>query len=529
MHPSIEDLEDDNNSVIFRESHMELQLKPLMDNGDLASPLPSTPINGSAEARVTFNVGGVTFQTSEKTLLKQVNNKNFLLSNPRNLIKYYDERRKEYFFDRDPEVFRSILNYWRSGHLHLPSTMCGLQVEEELKFWGLKELDIEPCCWNNYNTWMQTIKALKKVERDRDPAYLHAGDILPPPPSTKYQRLKMLTWKILTDPSFSVIAQVYAYFSLAVVVLSIFSFCASTHKLFQISSPEGINATSLVPGNVSSTITPNNTFQSNNHSSHGSRVSKSGRMAQAHPALVIIDIFCLAIFTAEYLLRLACAKNRLKFVISVIAVLDLLAILPDYIEFIVNAAHSDMNAHHAIIDFMQFLRLMRAFRIFRLIRRVPGLWILMYTLKASFKELFLMLVFLLVGTLLFSSVIYFVDDPDVFISIPHGFWWAIVTMTTVGYGDMTPSTALGQVVGSVTAVCGVLIIGFTIPSLVNSFITYFNHIEFIVQKERLLSADAESKNRVQVQEETHTNSTGMYFEFPHHRADVITRSSSLKR
>ncbi|KAH9488605.1 Potassium voltage-gated channel protein egl-36 [Bulinus truncatus] len=517
MDGDIRDIEDDANSVIFRESAMHLQLRPLMSNGDAGSHVTSTLIPPHLPgSRVTFNVGGVVFQTSEATI-KKVANRNFQLANPQFLKNFYDERRKEYFFDRDPEVFRSVLNYWRSGHLHLPTTMCGPQIEAELSYWGLKEVDIQPCCWNNYNTWMQTINALKKVERDRDPAYLHADEPKaqhPVSPGSRYERFKSLTWSLLTDPSFSLLAQIYAYFSLVVVILSIFSFCASTHQFFQISTDHDTNNISRQDKeNLSDLLSPNATQIER-------AAPRSGRMAQVHRALLIIDIFCLAFFTVEYLLRLACAPQRLKFVISLIAVLDLLAIIPDYVEFIVEAVHTEEDYHHTIIDFMPFLRLMRAFRIFRLIRRVPGLWIMMYTLKASFKELSLMLVFLLVGTLLFSSVIFFVDDPSEFRSIPHGFWWAIITMTTVGYGDISPKTALGQVVGSITAVCGVLIIGFTIPSLVNSFITYFNHIEFIVQKERLQEAERKKRRDElsRVDNEVDFKETDM--EFPHRRADV---------
>ena len=251
------------------------------------------------------------------------------------------------------------------------------------------------------------------------------------------------------------------------------------------------NSTSAAPLRKTSilattTATPEPVFDEHWRDSFSSRI---------HPALFCIDIVCLVFFTVEYLVKFCCASPRCQFVTSITAVFDILAILPDYVELLLYCFFPEaLNQENTgIIDFMPFLRLMRAFRIFRLIRRVPGLWIMMYTLKASFKELSLMLIFLLVGTLLFASIIFFVDDPKVFTSIPHGFWWAIVTMTTVGYGDMAPVTAWGQLVGSVTAICGVLIVGFTIPSLVNNFITYYNHIEFVVQKERLLKILAEEE------------------------------------
>ena len=214
-----------------------------------------------------------------------------------------------------------------------------------------------------------------------------------------------------------------------------------------------------------------------------------------HPVLLYIDVICLVFFTLEYLLKLAIAPNRCRYVVRFNAVVDLLAILPDYVEILVNYCfQQSLGPGGSIItQAIPFFRLLRAFRIFRLVRRVPGLWIMLYTLRASFKELSLMLVVLLVGTLLFSSIVFFLDDPAVFKSIPHGFWWAIVTMTTVGYGDMSPKTLMGQVVGSVTAVCGVLIIGFTIPSLVNNFITFYQHVDFVVEKEKLMKATHEKE------------------------------------
>ena len=300
-----------------------------------------------------------------------------------------------------------------------------------------------------------------------------------------------------------VVFQIYAYVSLVFVLLAIFSFCASTHKLFDISdgssnlTNSGSENSQAININISAnhselyqkpttTSTPNINLQKHWQDSFSSRI---------HPALFFIDIICLVFFTVEYLVKFICASPRCQFVTSITAVIDLLAILPDYLELLLYLFAPELlvKENTGIIDFMPFLRLMRAFRIFRLIRRVPGLWIMMYTLRASFKELSLMLVFLLVGTLLFASIIFFVDDPKIFTSIPHGFWWAIVTMTTVGYGDMAPVTAWGQIVGSVTAICGVLIVGFTIPSLVNNFITYYNHIEFVVQKERLLKILAEEE------------------------------------
>lgn len=103
--------------------------------------------------------------------------------------------------------------------------------------------------------------------------------------------------------------------------------------------------------------------------------------------------------------------------------------------------------------------------------------ILMLALRASAKEIFLLLMLISIGTLIFSNLIYFAEfyNEDDFFSIPVGFWWAIVTMTTVGYGDKHPSTSWGYVVGAACAVSGILCTAIPIPIIANNFNIYYRH------------------------------------------------------
>lgn len=110
--------------------------------------------------RVVINVGGVRFETYRETLK--------LLSETRlaNLSKTnsdYDPVMNEFFFDRDPSSFSAILNYYRSGELHVPLDVCGNQFYEELCFWGIGERYIQPCCWTSYSIKRDCDEILKKV------------------------------------------------------------------------------------------------------------------------------------------------------------------------------------------------------------------------------------------------------------------------------------------------------------------------------------------------------------------------------
>lgn len=198
----------------------------------------------------------------------------------------------------------------------------------------------------------------------------------------------------------------------------------------------------------------------------------------AHPVLLVMDVACLCFFSLEYLTRFLCSPSKLNFLRALQNIVDFLAFAPDYIELLFGIINPHQTEGVAIMEMLFILRILRLFRIFRLIRHVPGLWILLYTLKASFNELMLMCVFLLIGMVVFATLVHFVEPQGTFSNIPVGFWWSVVTMTTVGYGDMYPQSAAGYVIGSCCAVAGLLMIAFTVPIIVSNFVLYYTHVQY---------------------------------------------------
>uniref|UniRef100_A0A915DYA0 Uncharacterized protein n=1 Tax=Ditylenchus dipsaci TaxID=166011 RepID=A0A915DYA0_9BILA len=166
----------------------------------------------------------------------------------------------------------------------------------------------------------------------------------------------------------------------------------------------------------------------------------------------VLDTACVIIFTVEYLLRLFSAPDRCKFMRSIMSVIDVVAILPYYVGL---GLQENKDVSGAFVT----LRVFRVFRVFKFSRHSQGLRILGYTLKSCASELGFLVFSLAMAIIIFATIMYYAEKkvPDTkFTSIPAAFWYTIVTLTTLGYGDFVPSTVMGKIVGGICSLSGVI-------------------------------------------------------------------------
>ncbi|XP_030230143.1 potassium voltage-gated channel subfamily A member 2 [Gadus morhua] len=385
--------------------------------------------------RVVINISGLRFETQLKTLSQFPET---LLGDPKKRMRYFDPLRNEYFFDRNRISFDAILYYYQSGgRLRRPVNVTLDIFSEEIRFYELGEEAIE--------LFREDEGFVKEEER--------------PLPENEFQRQ---VWLLFEYPESSGPARIIAIISVMVILISIVSFCLETLPVFRNDEDEG-HTTVFNPETNRTTHHYTSTYFTD--------------------PFFILETLCIIWFSFEFLVRLFACPSKAGFFGDIMNIIDIVAIIPYFITLateLMEKPEDGMAGQQAMsLAILRVIRLVRVFRIFKLSRHSKGLQILGQTLKASMRELGLLIFFLFIGVILFSSAVYFAeaDEPvSQFESIPDAFWWAVVSMTTVGYGDMVPTTIGGKIVGSLCAIAGVLTIALPVPVIVSNF-NYFYHRE----------------------------------------------------
>ena len=177
-------------------------------------------------------------------------------------------------------------------------------------------------------------------------------------------------------------------------------------------------------------------------------VDSVGAIHRRHAEVLYgLEWFFTLLFTGEYLLRLLIVERPLRYARSLYGIIDLLAVLPTYLSLVIT------GTQHLMV--IRLLRILRVFRLLKLTRYISESGLMVEALLRSRRKILVFMVFMLTLVTVFGALMYLIEGPDNgFTSIPIGMYWAIVTVATVGFGDIAPVTPLGRMVTSVLILIG---------------------------------------------------------------------------
>ncbi|KAI6183408.1 Potassium voltage-gated channel protein Shaker [Aphelenchoides bicaudatus] len=357
---------------------------------------------------VTINVSGMQYQTMDSTLRRFPDS---LLGNPNKRKRYFNSKTSEYFFDRHRPSFEAILHvYQTNGQVIRPESVPINLFLRELKFYEFNS-DVLANFWES--------EGYQKPEEELMP-------------EGHFQRK---VWATMEQPDSSFAARIIAIISISVIIISIVSFCLETLPDF--STNDDVDR-------------------------------------EWNSPFFWIEFGCCMWFSFELIVRLLSSPSKIIFLKSFLNILDFVAVVPFFVNLIWSSLSTASHDKSSSLSFsvLRIIRLVRVFRIFKLSRHSVGLQVLGKTFRASVQEFFLLIFFMIIALILFSSGIYFAEQSDKdtkFTSIPASFWFVMATITTVGFGDLVPTTVYGKIVGSCCSLIGVLTLALPVPIIVANF------------------------------------------------------------
>ncbi|XP_075952764.1 voltage-gated potassium channel regulatory subunit KCNG2-like [Anarhichas minor] len=357
----------------------------------------------------------------------------------------YDEMRNEFFFDRDPLAFRAILNFLAKGKLRLLREVCNVALHCELLYWGIDLEQMEPCCRHRVICTLEEVTAhQRKVDEWR-------GRRMAPRTLLVDGSLFHMLGEAMENPHSGLAGKVLAFLSVIMVVVTVLSLCIGT-----MSDQEQEEAV--------------------------------GKCSQRCRNLFVVESVCVAWFSLEFLVRFFHAESKLEFARGSLNIIDAAAILPYYVSLAVDLRDESVEdivaggGKSSLDKLGLILRVMRALRILyvmRLARHSLGLQTLGLTIQRSMTDFGLLLLFVCVAVALLSPLVHLAESElapngarspqHSFSSIPASYWWSIISVTTVGYGDMVPLSVPGQLTALLTILAGILILAFPSTSIFHTF------------------------------------------------------------
>ncbi|XP_055013373.1 potassium voltage-gated channel subfamily G member 2 [Boleophthalmus pectinirostris] len=465
--------------LFYKRAQLLLQPQPRLAVGD--------------ERAAIINVGGIKYRIPWTTLeefpltrlgkLRSCSSEQEIMD----LCDDYDGSRHEYFFDRSPSAFRTIVTFLSAGKLRLLREMCALSFQEELLYWGVEEDNLDWCCLRKLHLRQEEYKEQQRLEEEE-------AELTAPPscedahvPGTGSEDSNSATCMrrlrdMVENPHSGIPGKIFACLSVIFVAITAVTLCVSTMPDLRAEE-------------------------------------ERGECSQKCHNIFVLETVCVGWFSLEFVLRFIQTQSKCMFLRTPLNVIDVVAILPYYITLIVDTlsvggkkSGSGNNYLEKVGLVLRVLRALRIFYVMRLARHSLGLQTLGLTVRRCTREFGLLLLFLCVAMALFAPLVFLAESEfgakQEFTSIPGSYWWAVISMTTVGYGDMVPRSIPGQVVALSSILSGILLMAFPVTSIFHTFSR--SYVELREEQNRALRQKPDSQDSTKSQNSEDSQETDSY-------------------
>ncbi|XP_067112230.1 potassium voltage-gated channel subfamily G member 2 isoform X2 [Osmerus mordax] len=463
-----------------------------------------------ADSAAIINVGGIKYRIPWSTLEEFPLTRLGKLRGCSNLEEImdvcddYDGARNEYFFDRSPSAFRTIVTFLAAGKLRLLREMCALSFQEELAYWGVEEASLEWCCLRKLRLRQEEQRAQQRLEDEEaeltSPQSCEESQQPPgvggPEESRKAGCMRRLR-DMVENPQSGLPGKIFACLSVVFVAITAVTLCVSTMPDLR-------------------------------------EEEERGECSQRCRNIFVLETVCVAWFSLEFLLRFIQTPSKCVFLRTPLNIIDVMAILPYYVTLIVDSlsvgekpSGSGNNYLEKVGLVLRVLRALRIFYVMRLARHSLGLQTLGLTVRRCTREFGLLLLFLCVAMALFSPLVFLAESElgakQEFTSIPGSYWWAVISMTTVGYGDMVPRSIPGQVVALSSILSGILLMAFPVTSIFHTFSR--SYLELKEEQMRSLRQKPDSQDSTKSQNSEDSQDTDSF----HGITEAVAISAAQRR
>ncbi|KAL8590961.1 hypothetical protein ACOMHN_040647 [Nucella lapillus] len=394
-------------------------------------------------------------------------------------------------FPRNASVFEAILDYVQTGEFHMPGHVCPQLFARDLRFWGLDFDDLAPCC---YPKLVSFLEEQKTVRRFHEGLALSAAAAVGVEgceergggggggrPRSGCRLMRHSAWLLVTEPGTSVLAKVYFVILCLMILTSFFVMAASTTKTFTRTLTRSEwkeylkDDFSTYYDSISSFYDDDSGYDTSTAPS-STTASKIKHTPRALLAWVqYVSYACTSFLTFDYLFRLLACPSFCRFFLDFINLADSIALAATFAKYIIDITNPEEMYKDSTTDVINVLQLLRVLRFLRPMSKVTGFRVIYFTLRSCVMELLLLLALLAFLVMFFSSLLFYLGDKTAISSIPVGMWYALVTITTVGYGDVVPHSFGTKLIGCACTITGVLFLAMTLPIVVNNFFSLYTH------------------------------------------------------